>query len=160
MCREKQATDGLAMRDAAHGAMPLRHPPHGLAGCRAARRTGHFPGGTPRHALPHHAQRRTVKCRGRRTAGTAKALPAVDTHLIELEQLIDRLRIPFAGGVQQAPPLIQFFFLGMRCRSSFHCCNLSTKHPARCTAFRHTHYIVQPSHNKGIYGFLQRFFQL
>jgi hypothetical protein len=43
----------------------------------------------------------------------AQQFTAVDPHLIELEQPVDRLGVPFPGKIQQPSPLIEFFLFRM-----------------------------------------------
>ena len=47
-------------------------------------------------------------------------IPGIHPDLIELEQAIDGLEVPFTGQVQQPPSLIHFLFFSMGGGSSFH----------------------------------------
>ena len=149
----------LAVSDAARGPVTLRHA------------TGHFPcGHTPNRSdgpargpagrpFPHHAERGTMEGRSRRPAGTSQRLSAVHADLVQLEQLVDRFRVALAGGVQQPPALVQFFFFSMRGRSSFHqskpffCALRNAGYPRKKLG----HYILRVPIHKGLCALTGRF---
>lgn len=108
------------MSHAAHTPVPLRHTPGEFSCDNTPDRSYGPTRGPADRPLPHHAERRAMEGRGRGPAGTPQRLSAIHAHLIQLEKLVDRFRIASAGGIQQPPPLIQFFFFRMRCRTSFH----------------------------------------
>jgi hypothetical protein len=56
----------------------------------------------------------------RDTARLAQEVAAVDPDLIKFEKTADGLGVALPGLIEEPPPLIQFFFFGMRGRPPFH----------------------------------------
>ena len=108
------------MRDAASRPVTLRHTTGHFSSGHATNRSGGPTRGPANRPLPNHAERGAMEGRSRGPAGTSQRLSAIHAHLVQLEELVDRFRIAFAGRIQQPPALIQFFFFRMGCRSSFH----------------------------------------
>ena len=108
------------MRDAASRPVTLRHTAGHLSCNYAPDRSGGPTRGPADRPFPDHAERGAMEGRCRGPAGTSQRLSAVHADLVQFEQLVDRFRVAFAGGIQQPPALIQFFFFSMGCRSSFH----------------------------------------
>jgi len=103
VCTEKET---LAVSHAARTPVTLRHTSSHFSCDHTPNRSGRPTRGPADRPFPHHAERRAMEGRSRGPAGTPQRLSAIDTHLVQFEELVDRFRIASAGGVQQPPPLI------------------------------------------------------